>query len=249
MSTDTNLTSEPPTQASPNNSIPSPNMSWDQTSGILEDDEASSGRRNCSTRENADTNIANLYYDIPLGQPGSIRLLRLLPQEDQNAGIQCQLFEYALQELGDRPHQYESLSYVWGSLSSRRIVSINGYDIPITANLYGALLRLRGRLFERIIWVDAICINQAYEEEKVQQIQYMAEIYGKASRVVVWLGEAENDGDQALEHMRLVAEANTSSEPIVNEPSKQVILALLQRPWFRRIWVREQTLIRTSIRR
>ncbi len=66
----------------------------------------------------------------------------------------------------------------------------------------------------------------------------MAEIYSTASRVIVWLGEAQNDSDQALEDIRSAADA----EFPVNRPNKQAILTLLRQPWFERIWVREQTL-------
>ncbi|RYP61914.1 hypothetical protein DL770_009681 [Monosporascus sp. CRB-9-2] len=245
VTADTHLTSAPPTQARTDGSLPSPDRSWDQASDIPVDHEASSGR-NDSTRENADENIENLYRDIPLGKPGSIRLLRLLPHEDENAGIQCQLFEYSLQGLGEGAHLYEALSYVWGSSSSHRNVSVNGHDIRVTANLHAALLHLRDRCFERIIWVDAICINQAHDGDKGEQIQYMAEIYSKASRVVVWLGEAENDGDQALEDIGLLAD-DMFGEPMVHEPSKQAILALLQRPWFQRVWVLQEVAAARSI--
>jgi len=67
----------------------------------------------------------------------------------------------------------------------------------------------------------------------------MAEIYAKASRVLVWLGEAEDDGDQALEAIRLTGETSTKYLSHV-KPSRHRILKLLQRPWFQRIWVREQ---------
>ena len=46
--------------------------------------------------------------------------------------------------------------------------------------------------------VDAICINQEDKIEKGMQVRYMSEIYSKASHVIVWLGEAENDSDRAL---------------------------------------------------
>ena len=38
----------------------------------------------------------------------------------------------------------------------------------------------------RIIWVDAVCINQEDKQEKEHQVQYIAKIYGKASYVIVW---------------------------------------------------------------
>ncbi|RYP04272.1 hypothetical protein DL764_004575 [Monosporascus ibericus] len=162
VTVDTHLNAELRRQARIDGSLPSPDRPWDQASDIPGDDEASPDPSNDSTRENADKNIENLYRDVPLGKPGSIRLLRLLPHEDENAGIQCQLFEYALQGLGDGARLYEALSYVWGSSSSHRSLSVNGNDIRVRENLHAALLRLRDPHFERIIWVDAICINQAH---------------------------------------------------------------------------------------
>lgn len=189
------------------------------------------------TLQNADDGLENPYRYFPL-PPGSIRLLRLMPHKDKNACIQCQLIDYPLQELGEVTHLYEALSYVWGDPENPRSISIDKQSLPVTANLHAALLRLRDRLIVRIIWVDAICINQGDVTEKGKQVRYMAEIYSKASRVIVWLGEAENDSDQALEEIRLAAD-ETSTEPLVNEPTKQAILALLQRPWFERIWVKK----------
>jgi len=105
----------------------------------------------------------------------------------------------------------------------------------VTQNLYAALLRLRNHTYSRIIWVDVVCIDQANEKEKGGQIPLTAEIYAKASRVVVWLGEAEGDGDRALEAIRLTGEKSAKSPNA--EVFQQAIRKLLQRPWFRRIWV------------
>jgi hypothetical protein len=71
------------------------------------------------------------------------------------------------------------------------------------------LLRLQDHLCSRVIWIDAICIDQANKKEKEGQIALMVEIYAKARRVVVWLGEAEDEGDRALEEIRLIGEGVT----------------------------------------
>jgi Heterokaryon incompatibility protein (HET) len=169
-------------------------------------------------------------------KPDTIRLLGLIPHEDENAPIQCRLFGYPLQESGERVHLYEALSYVWGCSDKPHSISIGRCDLPVTANLYTALLHLRDRYIERTIWVDAICINQNNLQEQGQQIQYMAEIYSKATRVIVWLGEAAADSDEALEEIRVAAD-NESSKASISESIKASTLALLQRPWFERIWV------------
>jgi ankyrin repeat protein len=86
--------------------------------------------------------------------------------------------------------------------------------------------------------VDAVCINQEDEVEKGHQIQLMAAIYAKAGHVIVWLGEAQDDSDRALEFIRTVGKNSANSWN--TEPFEQAILQLLKRPWFRRIWILQE---------
>lgn len=161
-----------------------------------------------------------------------------MPNEEQNAHIQCHLFDYPLRDSSAGTHLYEALSYVWGDESIRTSIRIGKQDSEVTLNLHAALLHLRDRLLERVIWVDAICINQEDSKEKSHQVQLMAEIYAKASRVIVWLGEATDKTDQTFERIRIAATGQLT-ESSSNETSQEAILTLLQRPWFERIWVRE----------
>jgi hypothetical protein len=182
-------------------------------------------------------------YSLPSLGSDSIRLLRLMPNEDKAAPIQCQLVNYPFLKSEDGTHIYESLSYVWGSSDKPQSVFIGGCDLPVTTNLYNALLRLRDRFFERIIWADSICINQEDEQEKGRQVQLMAKIYSQADRVIVYLGEEADNSDQALEDLRIAAE-DEFADLSISERSQKSILKLLERPWFRRIWVSWQTVDR-----
>src|ERR1051326_621324 len=113
--------------------------------------------------------------------------------------------------------------------------SIGQHNLNVTASLHMALSRLRDRYLERIIWVDALCIDQGNKEERNQQVQIMAMIYAKSARVIVWLGDATVDSDQALEKIREASDdlsTWSSRSPSIQQP----ILALLQRPWFQRVW-------------
>ncbi|OCL01779.1 hypothetical protein AOQ84DRAFT_328482, partial [Glonium stellatum] len=67
----------------------------------------------------------------------------------------------------------------------------------------------------------------------------MTKIYGQANRVIVWLGEAADNSDQALEDIRVAAESECTNS-LNNENSQKAILRLLERPWFRRIWVLQE---------
>src|SRR5436309_654904 len=102
-------------------------------------------------------------YDEPLSN-GSVRLLRLLPHQDENSRIECQLITFSLFDRGSS-HPYEALSYMWGSEDNKQPIYIRcnqgNQELRVTANLYAALRHLRHCFVERILWVDAICINQA----------------------------------------------------------------------------------------
>ena len=169
-------------------------------------------------------------------------MLRLLPSEDENAPLRCQLFNYSLEESDKRTHPYDALSYVWGKSDETRLIFIDKHDLLVTPNLHEALLHLRYCSIERIIWIDAVCINQKDTKEKERQIRFMGKIYGQANRVVVWLGEAADNSDQALEEIRYLAGGKVSTNSSNKETIQKAILALLRRPWFRRIWVREWAL-------
>ena len=47
----------------------------------------------------------------------------------------------------------------------------------------------------RVLWVDAVCINQNDEDEKSEQVPKIGGIYGGATKVYAWLGEADREID------------------------------------------------------
>ena len=55
-------------------------------------------------------------------------------------------------------------------------------------NLAIALRHIRSRTESRLLFADAICINQEDINECGQQVRLMADISHEAKRVVVWLG-------------------------------------------------------------
>jgi len=180
---------------------------------------------------------------------GSIRLLRLLPHKDKTAHIHCELFHYPLIGSNTETHLYDAISYVWGGPAKTRSIFIREQDatsehsLPVTKNLHEVLTRLRNPYLERIIWIDAVCINQVDDREKEQQIRLMVEIYGQANNVFVRLGEAADDSDRALQSILIAGEDLDKPEDVLNEnifeqaSNHQAITELLRRPWFQRIWV------------
>jgi hypothetical protein len=174
---------------------------------------------------------------------GQIRLLRLMPSADDSAAVHGQLVHYPLLSSYRTSHPFEALSYTWGgSLSQNHHVCLGDKKLGVTANLHSALLRLRDPVLERVMWIDAVCINQQDTTERSDQVRIMAVIYSRASRVVVWLGESENDSDRAVEVIHLAAigqskDESGKSQEKSQEKSQDAVIALLRRSWFRRVWV------------
>ena len=135
-----------------------------------------------------------LYKHSPLNDPSYTRLLTLLPGSHCTP-LRCQIVEH--QASSDT--RYDALSYAWGdpvySESIQVCESSNAervsWYLPVTRNLFEALLRLRSDDAPRTLWIDALCINQDDLEEKGHQVARMGRVYREASQVIVWLGEDE----------------------------------------------------------
>lgn len=137
------------------------------------------------------------------------RLIRLHPG-GFNDRIYCTIY-HAIILNWRPPPEYTALSYVWGDAKKTKPIQLGyqqlltsetpctwppapslGVDcyksLQITTNLETALRHLRSRSSERILWVDAICINQSDREECFSQVKHMGRVYKKAKEVRIWLG-------------------------------------------------------------
>lgn len=106
--------------------------------------------------------------------------------------IRCTLLSASFSS--DPKPEYEALSYVWGSRKSEQQLYLTDREsryVQITHNLDCALRRLRRSDGDRCLWIDALCINQANDLERAQQVSLMGRIYASAKSVIVYLGEIE----------------------------------------------------------
>ncbi len=113
------------------------------------------------------------YAPIDLEGP-SFRLLRL--RKGQGAFVECELFDAWLQEE-EAIISYEALSYTWGGLEKPYTIEVSGKEMAVTKNLFQALQHLRLDGQDRILWVDAICIDQNNLKERGHQVGQMTYIY------------------------------------------------------------------------
>jgi hypothetical protein len=122
-----------------------------------------------------------------LQTPQSIRLLQL-SRGERDDPVQCYLFEV---RLDDWP-PYEAISYTWGDPSDKSLLDCSNKTISVPRNLIEALRMLRRPDRLRILWADAVCINQKDLEERGSQVALMARIFSEASRVLAWLGHGNS---------------------------------------------------------
>ena len=86
------------------------------------------------------------------------------------------------------PPTYEALSYVWGNSTVTLPILLNGLEFQVTTNLESALRHLRYHDRTRILWADAICIDQNDIGERGTWALQMDRVYGEVQEVIVWLG-------------------------------------------------------------
>ncbi|KAF2684197.1 hypothetical protein K458DRAFT_282813, partial [Lentithecium fluviatile CBS 122367] len=100
--------------------------------------------------------------------------------------------------------RYAALSYTWGNdgPSSAYTVQCSQRRIETTKNCVDALRRIRSRWKRTTIWVDSICINQQDVRERNHQVSLMKEIYIRAKRVYIWLGNGSRDTDRAIDFIK-----------------------------------------------
>lgn len=87
--------------------------------------------------------------------------------------------------------------YQQGGIYPSKVIECGSGKVEIGGELFVALKALREPTNDRLIWVDALCINQANYDERSQQVQLMGSIYEQAARVIVWLGEMFSDVEEA----------------------------------------------------
>lgn len=201
------------------------------------------------------------YLPLDPGEP-CFRLLKLI--KGNTIEVECEIFNGLISDHSTVP--YEALSYAWGLNELVERIKLNGKVLRVTENLHSALQCLRSCDQDRILWIDAICIDQSNMEERSQQVQKMSSIFGFASRVIFWLGKPTAEVEFLLKSL---SELQAKSALYSHEDSevdgvhlkelwsniqltpgrqddeqasrlRKGLQVLLARPWFRRVWILQE---------
>ncbi|TLD11702.1 hypothetical protein PspLS_11785 [Pyricularia sp. CBS 133598] len=172
------------------------------------------------------------------------RLLVLEPPTNEDDPVHVTLETYH----DDDCPEYETVSYTWGGEEDDAALCQPVYFGPEwdiifqTTNCHTMLCHLRPKRGVRLLWVDALCINQGDVQERGVQVAKMGSIYGSSRRVVVFLGPdiitplartAKYPARRGLEEL---------AHNKVDRESKGLHF-VLERRYFGRIWILQELLL------
>jgi hypothetical protein len=180
-------------------------------------------------------------------QPGRIRLVEL------RAGERSSPIEVSLVVLDfDESLKYEALSYVVGaedfSASVNLRVGSHIMKFAVSQALETVLRQLRHDNRDRLMWIDALSVNQKDLGERSREVRRMSQIFALAQNVCIWLGPQADNSDVAMEFIQQIAELSLVDKYVKDTSKREQWLALARlmgRKWFSRRWcVQEMALAR-----
>ncbi|MDI1487657.1 MAG: hypothetical protein OHK93_006928 [Ramalina farinacea] len=209
------------------------------------------------------------YVYKPLLYSDSIRLIKLEPRESGFSDqLTCELLDVRLSETPD----FEAISYAWEAAVFPDTLHILKEFLKITSSLASALRKFQDSNEPRLLWADAVCINQSDVPERSSQVALMHQIYGNAKQVLVWLGPGDERTGNVFSLLERfgTASSNYGVDPLDLKdrlpwiaakkatPAQTELLDQIPQkydlsgmdefyslPWFRRLWVvQEITLAR-----
>lgn len=208
------------------------------------------------------------YSYTPLPWPSSrIRLLEILPGDD--AHVFCRMHMANSDSIDSlridgKYRTYEALSYTWHGQALTKTIFCDEKLLQVTHSIHDALRALRRSSTSRLLWIDAICINQTDLQERSHQVSIMKQIYSRAALVISWLGKEDEHSATAFQFIEKIIKRHISAgESLHASPdaiwSKQTMDAmnlphfpsyewealarLFERPYFCRIWVVQELVV------
>ena len=204
-----------------------------------------------------------------------IRLLQL-HEENDGDGVTCSLVYASL----IKPPEYTALSYCWGDASKTTKIRIENWgDVEVTTNLEEALRSVRplniigpdGSSWPKLLWVDALCINQQDSLERSQQVRQMRQIYSRAKEVISWVpcgsedavaylvmnhfyGNGYETTDRVPSRRRTKVAPISGSDDIFRKRSQSwmeigwfILEKFFSNAYWRRVWVIQEVTVATKV--
>ncbi|KAF3046126.1 hypothetical protein E8E12_011251 [Didymella heteroderae] len=182
----------------------------------------------------------------------SIRLLCFSQPEDGVFVGKLQKFP-----LANAPHYYTA-SYVWGEREyTGTTIDLKSGALPVLSSLapFIDMVTHHGDFKPTDWWwIDSLSINLQDAQEREKQVRIMAEIYRRAKRAIIWLGEEKEDGGDctnAIDFLHYLSslqiafngDDHAMRSNLENAEFTEKCTAvsnLLARPWWTRVWTLQE---------
>ncbi|KAK0747007.1 heterokaryon incompatibility protein-domain-containing protein [Schizothecium vesticola] len=202
----------------------------------------------------ATVSTADAFPYHPLVEASELRLLLVWPPSDNEDPIHCSLIHGRL-GFGI---EYDAVSYTWadetGNDSKSKTVFINNLALHVTATCEAVLKRARLNSTAKVLWIDAVCINQADTNERGHQVRLMPDIYSHAKNVLIFPGEATDKESRGLYYLpeleRFLSPLATGSlnqGDQDDQPGLDILTTvqhtiehLFSRRYFTRVWILQE---------
>lgn len=173
------------------------------------------------------------------------RLMVLYPGSYED-DLHCTLVPASLHDLPE----FDAMSYTWADESGDKTISACIYcgkerrTIAITKNCEAMLRRVRLPKLKRLVWVDAVCINQECVVERNHQVRSMSKIYRGASGVLIYLGEEISrlfsSPFEPHGYSSTSAPARCMATFVSAIENRPLYMRFVEKHWFSRIWVLQE---------
>ena len=159
---------------------------------------------------------------------------------------------------------YEAISYTWDETSQRATMVLDGFPVLTPASAVEVLKAFRTATMTRVVWIDAVSINQQDLDERASQVAMMGDIYEASSQTIAWLGNEDEYTAAAIEltseisqrikeipsddpKFLLINQVQDLSRTRRSSKAERVLLySILDRRWFTRAWVLQEAVLAPS---
>jgi len=127
-------------------------------------------------------------------------------------------------------------------------IEIDGVVVEVRENLWAALRRLAPDNSVRVLWIDALSINQFNTEERNHQVAQMGQVFSKAKQVAVWLGESDEHSSNVFQLLSNVSQWKKICHSPDNHPTEvRALKAFCERKYWKRLWIIQELLLARDI--
>ncbi|KAK3335065.1 heterokaryon incompatibility protein-domain-containing protein [Neurospora tetraspora] len=155
---------------------------------------------------------------------------------EQMRRLSCIVTKYNLYDVDMSALKFASLSYVWGVTPQKLVLLIeNEYELQRPNSLVGKVsktisdaIHLTEQLGLKYLWVDALCIIQNSDDDKVMQLGNIANVYAHSLFTII--AAAGDDSNFGLPGIRTPRDAVQEVVPVIppsdTNPGMSLITAL-----------------------